>query len=259
MKSKAGAASTLFSPIAANAVRGPLYREVKRELLLALESGRLVAGTVLPSEFELGRVFGVSIGTVRHAVDELVAEHIVVRRQGIGTFVAVHNAERFLFQFFHVERTDGLHELPLVELVSYQRERMSEEAACALGARAGEPAIVIENRLRLQGRPVVYDHLTLPALLYKGLSEKRFRERPSTIYHLYQTEFGITVTQAHERARAVTASRAACRVLGLAAGTPVLEVRRTALTFGDKAVEYRISTLDTGHYDYVHTLSRSAV
>ena len=88
--------------------------------------------------------------------------------------------------------------------------------------------------------------------------EKRFRERPSTIYHLYQTEFGITVTLARERARAMAADRSVVRILGVAPGAPVMEVRRTALTFGDKPVEYRVSTINTAQYEYVHLLSRPA-
>ncbi|MEI2621053.1 MAG: hypothetical protein V9G09_09940 [Candidatus Nanopelagicales bacterium] len=44
-----------------------------------------------------------SIGTLRRAVDELVHEHALVRRQGKGTFVAQHGNDRFLFQFFHIE------------------------------------------------------------------------------------------------------------------------------------------------------------
>ena len=149
----------------------------------------------------LAAAFGISIGTLRHAVDELVAEHILARRQGRGTFVATHNADRFLFQFFHVERSDGRRDVPQVELLSFERTRLDDEAAAALGLRSGETAIQIENRLALQGRPVVHDRLTLPAALFKGLTEKRLRERPSTIYQLYQTEFGITVVRA-ARARA---------------------------------------------------------
>jgi GntR family transcriptional regulator len=250
--------SKAFPPIAPEAAGAPLYRVVKRSLLHAIESGAYPAGAALPSETRLGAQFGVSVGTLRHAVDELVAEHILVRRQGRGTFTAVHNDQRFLFQFFHIERSDGLREAPQVEFVAFERIRMEEDAAEALGLRAGEPAIQIDNRLLLQGRAVVHDRITLPALLFKGLTEKRFRERSSTIYHLYQIEFGITVTRAHERARAVAADRTASRVLGLAHGTPVMQVCRTALTFGDKPVEYRLSTIDTQRHEYVHLLSRPA-
>ena len=234
----------------------PLFRAVKRALLQAIEQGAVAPGGALPAEGQLAQRFGVSVGTLRRAVDDLVAEHILVRRQGRGTFVATHTSDRFLFQFFHVERSDGLREAPEVELVAFERTRLDDEAAAALGVKAGDAAFQVENRLRLQGRAVVYDRLLIPAALFRGLTERRWRERPSTIYHLFQAEFGITVVRAHERLRAAAADRAAVRVLGVAAGAPVLQVRRTAIALGGRAVEYRVSTVHTAHHDYVSLLSR---
>jgi GntR family transcriptional regulator len=236
----------------------PLFRAVRTALLRAIESGAVQPGAPLPCESELASRFGVSIGTLRRAVDELVAEHILVRRQGRGTFVATHNSDRFLFQFFHVERADGLRDAPSVELLSFERTRLDAEAAAALGLPEGDAAVQVDNRLALQGRAVVFDRLLLPAKLFRGLTEKRFRDRPSTIYHLYQLAYGITVARAHERLRAVAADRTAARVLGLAAGTPVLQVRRTAFALGGQAVEYRVSTVHTQQHEYVNLLSRSA-
>jgi GntR family transcriptional regulator len=245
-----------FAPIAPQAAGMPLYRAVKRALLGAIESARFGPGDALPSEGTLSVEFGVSVGTVRKAVDELVAEHIVVRRQGRGTYVATHDADRFMFQFFHVERSGGRRERPGIDLLSFERGRVDEEAAQALNLKAGDPVVRVENALRLQGRVVVHDRLTLPAALFRGLTERRLRERSGTIYQYYQAEFGITVLRAHERVRACAADRASARVLGIAAGTPVIEVRRTALSFNDKPVEYRVSIIDTARHDYVNLLSR---
>jgi GntR family transcriptional regulator len=236
----------------------PLYRAAKRALLQAIENGACAPGHTLPSETQLAAAFGVSIGTVRKAVDELVAEHVLVRRQGRGTFVATHGTDRFLFQFFHVERADGLREAPALELLSFDRLRADEEAAAALGVQEGDPLIRIENRLLLQGSAVIHDCLVLPSALFKGLTEKRFRERPGTIYQLYQSDFGITVLRAIERARASLADRAHSRILGVPVGAPLMQVHRTALTFGDRPVEYRISTINTARHDYVNLLSRPA-
>ena len=244
----------------------PLYRQVKRVLLGQIESGACRPGQALPNESTIARGLRVSVGTLRRAVDELVHEHVLVRRHGKGTYVAQHNSERFMFQFFHVEPRADVRfgdvvpqvEYPSVECVSFERDRASESDAAALRIKPGDAVIRFENRLSLGGRAVVYDRIVVPAPMFKGLSEKRLLDRPSTIYSLYQTEFGITVLRAQERARAVAADRVAARILGLAVGLPVLEVHRVALTFGERPVEYRVSTIHTQLHDYVSVRSRNS-
>ena len=247
-----------------NTGTAPLYRLVKRELVRVIESGRCAPGRALPNERAIATALNVSVGTLRHAVDELVHEHVLVRRQGKGTFVALHTSDRFLFQFFHVEpRVDWRFgelaphaEYPRVECVGFDRERASEVDAGALRIRVGEPVLRFDNRLSLGGRAVVHDRITVAEQLFRGLSEKRLLDRPSTIYNLYQTDFGITVLNAQERARAVAANRTTARVLGVAVGAAVLEVHRLAMTFGAKPVEYRVSTINTQLHDYVSVLSK---
>ena len=238
----------------------PLYRMVKRALIKLIEGGRYGPGDSLPSESAIADRLQVSIGTLRKAVDELVYENVLIRRQGKGTFVATHNNDRFLFQFFHVEKR-GLdstqeHEYPAVECISFEKARADDDEAVALALPVGDPVFRIGNRLSLSRRPVVYDRLCISALTFKGLTEKRFGERESTVYHLYQRDYGITVLRAQERARAVAANREASRVLGVQPGLPVMEVHRVALTFGEKPVEYRVSTINTQQHDYVSLLSK---
>ncbi|MBA3771009.1 MAG: GntR family transcriptional regulator [Ramlibacter sp.] len=243
---------------------GPLYRQAKRELQRVVESGRYGPGATLPNESVIAAALGVSIGTVRKAVDELVHEHVLVRRQGKGTYVALHNDDRFLFQFFHVEPRDEfteaqerpVREYPQVQCMGFVRGRADEAEAAALRIKPGDPVARIANRLSLAGRPVVHDRLAVAAQTFRGLNEKRFLERPSTIYGLYQSDHGITVLRARERARAAAASPETARILGVPVGLPVLEVHRIALTFGDKPVEYRISTINTAMHDYVSILSK---
>jgi GntR family transcriptional regulator len=239
---------------------GPLYRQVKLALIQMVESRRYAPAECLPSETVIASTLNVSIGTLRKAVDELVHENVLIRRQGKGTYVVKHSNEHFLFQFFHIERR-GLEltqerDYPAVECVSFEKTRADEEEAIALGIRVGDPVFRIGNRLSLSRRPVVYDRLCISALTFKGLTEKRFIERQSTVYHLYQYDYGITVLRAQERARAVAATREASRVLGVQPGMPVVEVHRVALTFGERPVEYRVSTINTVQHDYVNLFSK---
>ena len=244
----------------------PLYRQVKRELQKIIEAGHYGPGKSLPSEAALALALQVSIGTLRHAVDELVHEHVLVRRQGKGTFVAPHNNARFMFQFFHIEPrwdpedddTSREQEFPEIACIGFSRDKADEVEARALRIKPGDAVFRIENRLALRGRVVVHDKLALSAAMFLNLTEKRFVERPSTVYALYQTDFGITVLRAQERARAVAAGKTVARVLVVPAGSPVMEVHRLALTFGDKPVEYRVSTINTQAHDYVSVLSKTS-
>jgi GntR family transcriptional regulator len=243
---------------------GPLYRQVKRELQRQIEAGRYTPGDTLPSETVISDALGVSIGTLRRAVDELVHENVLVRRHGRGTFVALHSTDSFLFQFFHVEArgdtaldgTPQQRELPGVDFIGFARARADDNEAAALRIKPGDPVFRATNRLSLRGRPVVHDRLVVSAAMFRGLTEKRYRERPSTVYRLYQSDFGISILRARERVRAVPATSETARVLGVAPGVPILEVHRVALTFGDRPIEYRVSSIHTAAHDYVSNLSK---
>jgi len=234
----------------------PLYKEVKRLLTHSLAQGEWQPGVALPSETRLGERYRVSIGTVRKAIDELVAERILVRHQGRGTFVVGHNAQRTLFHFFHIVPADGAKQQPQVELLSFERGKAGADAARRLGIAPGAAVFMIWNLLRLGGRPVVLDEITLPAERFPRLSEKVFRERDSTIYQLYQERYGINVVRSAERLSAALADRPSAKLLGIPAGTPLLRIRRTALTYHNVPVELRTSLVNTAEHEYFSDLGK---
>ena len=66
---------------------GPLNQQVHESLKSKITNGEWKGGMVIPGDAELSRQFGVSIGTVRKALDELARERLVVRERGRGTFI----------------------------------------------------------------------------------------------------------------------------------------------------------------------------
>ena len=68
--------------------RGLKFEMLADQLRRGILAGTWTAGQKLPTEQELSKETGLSLTTVRRAFDELVAERIVVRRQGAGSFVA---------------------------------------------------------------------------------------------------------------------------------------------------------------------------
>jgi GntR family transcriptional regulator len=240
----------MHAPASLPAPGMPLYRHIRDQLMAALARGEWRPGEAIPPERELARRFGSSIGTLRKAVDELCAANILSRQQGRGTFVTTHDRNRNLFYFFHVVPEDGPKAYPGVALLAFARGRAEREAAERLRIDVGAPVLRIRNRLTLAGSPVVVDDLTLPAARFPGLTERRFRDRPSTIYNLYQEAFGISVVRTLERLRAVRAEPPLAALLGLRSGAPLLQVRRVAYAYRDEPVEYRVSHVNTAHHEY---------
>lgn len=68
-------------------VSAPLYRQVEEHLARQIAKGEYAPGSLLPSDGELCKVFGVSRITIRHAIDKLVASNLVRRQHGVGTHV----------------------------------------------------------------------------------------------------------------------------------------------------------------------------
>jgi GntR family transcriptional regulator len=235
----------------------PLYKEVKRFLTDGLAQGEWQAGAALPSETQLARRYQVSIGTIRKAVDELVAERVLVRQQGRGTFVATHDTARLMFQFFRLARADGAKAVPDVALIGFDRGKAEPDEARRLGLLPGERVYRVANLLSLAGEPVAVDDIVLPQALFPDLTEKAFRERDDTIYSFYQTRYGINVVRAVERLRARTADRAAAKHLRVAVGAPLLEINRTALSYHSSPVELRRSLVNTAQHEYLSDVGKA--
>ena len=233
----------------------PLYRQIKDLLIRSLDDGAWKPGQAIPSELELAERFGVSQGTVRRAVDELAAENLLVRRQGKGTFVATHGEPRQQFRFLRLMPNQGEPAQYESRASECRRSRAGGKAARVLDLRPGDQVIFIRRVLFFGGQPTVVEEITLPAGTFKGLTAAKLAAHRGSIYHLYETEFGIRMIRADERLRAVAADAATGAALRLAKGAPVLSVERVAYTYGDRPVEYRHGLCRTDTHFYRNELA----
>ena len=238
------------SPLSEVPLGGPLYEQVKHAVLAALAQGEWKQGEAIPPEKQLAERFGVSIGTLRKAIDELAAENILVRHQGRGTYVAAHTRNAHFFKFFRIVRQDGHKSYPATSLLRFRRARAGALVREKLGLAAGAAVFEFSNVLSLNGEVVQIDDISLPEARFAGLTERQLRERPSTLYNLYQDAFGVNVIATDERLRACLADARQAAWLGVAEGAPLLEVRRVAYSYSRQPVEWRVSRVNTARYEY---------
>ncbi len=236
---------------------GIAYRKIKSILVSEIVSGLLKPGVKFPNETLLAQRFGVSVGTLRRAVEELVAENILVRQHGRGTFVRSIDQEHFLFQFFKLADRNGHFEYPKVELVKFSQGKATAEEAKVLGLQLGDAVFRMENVLSLQDRATVHDRISIGAQLFPGLTQECLTQRASTIYELYQRRFGVTIACADERLRAENADARSAELLGIAQGASVLRIERVAFTVENRPCEWRVSIVNSSQVDYVSRCPRN--
>ena len=178
-------------------------------------------------------------------MDELVAERIIVRRQGVGTFVTTHGQTRLFFDFFRIVPSDGSAQYPDTRTLRFSMGQANAFEASKLGLQTGQSIFRIRNLRLLGGEPIIVDDLVLPEHLFSGLTEQIFTRRENTIYNLYQTRYGMNVLRTTDRLHAVAAEKDIASILGLKHGAPVLEIIRVAFSYDERPIEFRRSTVNS--------------
>ena len=233
----------------------PLYEQIKILITQSLVAGEWKPGEAIPSEVELAARFRVSQGTVRKAIDELASEHILVRRQGKGTYVASHSEPSYQYRFLRVMPDSGEKLHPHSVLVEVRKGRASAEIARALAIKAASPVHVILRVREFRGRPLILDEMVLAASRFPGLTVPKLEEYKGSMYSFYEAVYGLRMIRAEERIRAVAADAGAAAHLRVAPGTPLLCVDRIAFTYGDMPVEWRRGLCVTDGFSYFNELA----
>mgnify|MGYP001346398832 FL=1 len=224
----------------------PLYEQIKETLLARLAADYWRPGELLPSEPKLAEEFDVSQGTVRRALDEMVAQGLLTRHQGRGTAVTEHKP----FQFFDLLRADGIRELPESKTVRVSVNAASRTERDALELAAGKKVIRIIRVRYLNLEPKIYETICVSWDLFSELAAMDARDVPNTIYNYYEQKFGVPVISKRDRLRAASATQVEARYLHVDVGTPLLEIECIAYSHRQQPIEQRISRCLTDEHHY---------
>ena len=236
------------------AVFAPLYQQIKQLLMASLERREWKPGELIPSELELAARFQVSQGTVRKAVDELAIEHLLVRRQGKGTFVATHHEPRAQFRFLRLVPDEGEPVAAERRFLECRRLKAPAEIARQLALKTGDAVVFVRRLLYFADKPIVLDDIWLPGALFKGLTAERLARYHGPLYGLFESEFDTRMIRAQEQIRAVAADATVARLLQVAQNSPLLLVDRVSFSYADKPVEVRRGLYVTSAHHYRNSL-----
>ena len=146
------------------------------------------AGERLPSERQLSARWGAARMTIRRATDTLIAEGLVERRHGSGTFVVPQPFARFLglTSFTQDMRERGLY--PSSRLLAFEAIDAEPGIAAQLRRPAGDLTLRF-TRLRLADeQPMAVETVWIPASLVPGLGPA---DLSGSLYELLETRYGL--------------------------------------------------------------------
>jgi GntR family transcriptional regulator len=258
-------ASALPPGVADTPSFSPLYQQIAARLVKSLQQGEWLPGQAIPSEMELAARYQVSQGTVRKAIDAMASGNLLVRRQGKGTFVATHAEAATQYRFLRLmpdAAFGSAQQVPLLQrrLLDCRRQRAPADVARMLALKTGDAAIQVRRLLLVEQQPgsalqpLVLDDLWLPGTLFKGLTADRLSAWRGPMYRQFELEFSVTMVRAEEKLRAVAATAANAKLLGVATGSPLLSVERLAYSYGNQPVEWRRGLYHTQHHHYRNEL-----
>jgi GntR family transcriptional regulator len=226
--------------------------ETRERVLDLIE--RLGVGEAIPSERQLSGDLGVSRLTVRAALDDLVREGFLARRQGAGTFVSEPKIaqELTMTSFTEDMRRRGM----------VPSSKTLELKTVAAGARLGRllhvspsESIVVVKRLRYADRETMaIETLHVAESRVPGLSAKDLERR--SFYELLEGEHGIVVVGGTQAIEPTVTNEEESAALGVPLHSPAFLFERTTRAADGTIVEYVRSIYRGDRYRLVSELKR---
>jgi GntR family transcriptional regulator len=222
-------------------LRLPRYQRLRDEIAYKIARNVWRSGEPIPTESELAATHQVAIGTVRKAIDVLVADGLVERQQGRGTFVRRPRFDRSLFRFFRYLDADGAQTIPEGRIRDRDACLAPEAVRTALSLEAGAKAIRLLRTRLVEDRPILSEEIWLPATRFAPLLKAPLTEIGDLLYPAYEQLCGEIVARAEETLTVGAADATDGETLGIAEGAPIIVIERRAFGFDGRPIEWRLT------------------
>jgi GntR family transcriptional regulator len=229
----------------------PLYQQLQRSLRDAIEKGVIAPDDALPPERDLAEMLGVSRITVRKAIDELVEDGLLIRKQGSGTYVSNRVEKNFakLTSFSEDMRARGRD--PRSVWMTRAAGTVTPEESLTLRSSPGTPVFRFHRIRYADDAPMAIEYATVIATCLPSLDAVE-----TSLYEALERT-GNRPVRALQRLRAVLLTAEQAKLLKAQERDAGLLVARVGYLKDGRAVEYSQSYYRGDIYDFVAELSAS--
>jgi GntR family transcriptional regulator len=237
----------------------PAYQALREQLRGEIAAGQYRDGVRLPTESELVAQHGLSRQTVRRAFQDLVAEGVVYRVPGRGTY-ASEPGKRYLRQLGSIEDLMSLSDDTTMEVLAGLRRRVDVDAASRLRLDDDVVYSVVFRRLH-GGVPFVLTTVHLvPSVAQPVLESQALADGAvgtHTVIGLLEPHLAEPIAEAAQSITVAPADDTVAAAVGCETDHPMLRVDRLYSDSSGRPVELSVSHFLPEQYTYRVTLRRS--
>ena len=203
----------------------PQYKKMYEILRKHIVNGVYEEGSLLPSENELCAVHGVTRPTVRQALEALVRDGFIVKKQGKGSIVKKPPQDIGILSISGTASAIGQQYLKTQILSKPQIMAWPDELPFELSEVERESGRIYLERLRLvNDQPVFYDINNLPNINLPRFTSRSFENK--SLFELLRTQYQIEITGGEQKLKAIKATKQISELLKIKTGDPVLYLER---------------------------------
>lgn len=229
----------------------PLYLRLQRAIRQAVTDGRVAPEDALPPERSLAEVLKVSRITVRKAIDGLVAEGLLVRRQGAGTFVSGRVEKSFSRLTSFSEDMIARGRAPRSVWLKKEHGAVTPQEALSLGLSPGTPVFRFHRLRFADDLPMAVEYSTVPEFSLPAID--------AVAASLYDAlaRTGHRPTRALQRLRAIPFRTVEAELLHIPVGSAGLLIERRGFMRDGRPVEITQSYYRGDAYDFVAEINEA--
>ncbi len=216
------------------------YKMIRQQIIDDIERGVYEPGDTIPKQMEFAERYGVSRGTVRKAVDDLIRRGVLITTKGKGTVVADYNSgvkDQFRpWSFSESKRVDKR----TLESKTIEIRQIPAEPWLAKQLRisVGAPVVNIKRVRILDGIPENYQCSYISQAKIAGVNLEAVDLEHSSLFGAIGEATGLYAMMKNEEVRAVRCPDYVAAELQMQANDPVLLIMRTVYSQDNLPLEY---------------------
>jgi len=235
----------------------PLYRQIKSQILTAIENKIFFPDDTFPSEVELAKITGVTRATVRQATNELVAEGVLIREKGKRPRLAKPKKAANFLELAgiskYIDHNDSGYSC---EVLLAEFEKAGAQVTRSLKMRKNSLVFVLERLRSTEGIIFGWEKTWMNKNLFAGIERHDFSSE--SLYSVLKHDYGIMPSYSEGVIDVLVADSTYAKLFKIKEGVPLLSVHRTVSTNDGRPIQVNHEIYRGDYYSFAFKASSKA-